>query len=81
MRLPRETIVDRRSGESILIGHSIEVLVEAVEGGRVRLRCWSPSILPVATREVMESVAGENRKAALSSVPTMDDLCRLLGEE
>ena len=81
MSLSRETAVTRGRGESFLIGHSIEVMVEAIEGDRVRLRCWSPSILAVATRELVEAVAAENQKSALSRLPTMDDLCGLLGEE
>ena len=79
--MSKVTALERRPGESILIGHSIEVLVEEVDGDRVRLRCWTPSILAVSEREVFESVASENRKAALSRRPTVEDLCRLQGEE
>ncbi len=81
MSMSRETAIRRRKGESIMIGHSIEVMVEAIEGDQVRLRCWSPAILPVAGREEVEAVAVENQKAALSRLPTMEDLCLLLGEE
>ncbi len=81
MNLTKETSITRRKGESFLIGNSIEVMVEVVEGDRVNLRCWTPSILAVAERELVEAVAGENQKSALSRLPTLDDLCLLLGEE
>lgn len=81
MNLSKETAITRGKGESLLIGNSIEVMVEVIDGDQVRLRCWSPSILAVAGREVVEAVAGENQKSALSRLPTLDDLCRLLGEE
>lgn len=79
-RICREKTVERRVGESFLIGDSIEVLVEAAEDGRIRLRCWVPGSVTVAPRELVESVASENRKATLSRIPGMEDLFAAIEE-
>lgn len=80
-RTMREKTIDRKPGESFLIGDSIEVLVESAANGRVRLRCWAPGSVTVAPRELVEAVAGENGKAVLSRIPSMEDLCAALEEE
>ena len=71
----RERELDRRRGESVLIGDAVEVRVERIEGDRVRLRIWAPGAAAIAPRELVEEVASENRKAALSRMPGWDDLC------
>lgn len=76
----REQVIERRRGESFLIGDSIEIFVETVKDGQVRLRCWAPGSLSIAPRELVEDVAVENRKAALSRVPAMDELFTALEE-
>ncbi len=76
----REKVIERRRGESFLIGDSIEIFVESVKNGRVRLRCWTPGSLSLAPRELVDDVAVENRKATLSRVPAMDELFTALEE-
>ncbi|MFH1278766.1 MAG: carbon storage regulator [Candidatus Eisenbacteria bacterium] len=80
-RTCREKTVERRAGESFLIGDSIEVLVESMKGGRVRLRCWVPGSVTVAPRELVEAVAAENHKATLSRIPGVEDLFEAIEEE
>jgi len=75
MGTPRERRIVRRPGESFLIGDAIEVIVETVENGSVRLRCYAPGSVVVSTRELVDEIAAENRKAVLSVVPTLEDLC------
>lgn len=80
-RMCREKTVERRAGESFLIGDSIEVLVESAKNGRVRLRCYVPGSVTVASRELVESIASENRQATLSRIPGMEDLFAAIEEE
>ncbi len=74
MRRGKECRLVRRAGESVMIGHSVEVIVESIDGDRVRLVCRAPSMLPVGEREVVEKVASENRRAAQSRLPRLEDL-------
>jgi sRNA-binding carbon storage regulator CsrA len=80
MHTCREGTIDRRAGESFLIGDAIEVRVERVERGRVRLRCWIPGCLTLAARETMDEVAEENRRASRSRIPSIDDLVAIQEE-
>ncbi len=76
----RERIVERKKGESILIGDAIVILVDSVERGRVRLRCIAPGSLPLMERERFEEIVEENRRAASSRIPTLPDLLALQEE-
>ncbi|MBN1827076.1 MAG: carbon storage regulator [Candidatus Eisenbacteria bacterium] len=80
-RSVREKEIGRRAGESVLIGDAVEIRVEKIEKDRVRLRVWAPEAAGIAPRELVEEIAAENRSAALSRIPGMDDLCAVQGEE
>lgn len=73
----REREMTRRAGESFLVGDAVEIRIDRIEGDRARLRIWAPDAAAVAPRETVEEVASENRKAALSRIPGLDDLCIL----
>ena len=79
-RSVQERELERRRGESVLIGDVVEVRVEKIDGDRVRLRIWAPGAVTIAPRELVEEVASENRKAVLSRMPGWDDLCVLQEE-
>ncbi|NNE08064.1 MAG: hypothetical protein HKN20_05825 [Gemmatimonadetes bacterium] len=81
MNTTKTVVITRRQGQSILVGNNVEVMVEGITDDTITLRCYSPSGMAIAEREVVEQIANANRKSALSRVPTMEDLCTLLGGE
>jgi len=75
-----ERKIERRAGESFRIGNAIEVCIDSVKGGLVRMRCRASRLLQLVPGEVVDSIAAENRRAAGSRLPTLEDLCTA-GEE
>ena len=55
-------ILQRKAGESVLIGEEIEVSVLSVEAGRVRLAIQAPRSVAILRSEL--KTAAENREAA-----------------
>ena len=56
-------ILQRKEGESLLIGEEVEVTVLAVEAGRVRLAIQAPREVPILRSE-LKAAAQTNREAA-----------------
>ena len=62
-------ILQRRIGQSIKIGDSIEVVVLEVSGEHVRLGIDAPRDIRVLRHELLEALTAENRAA---SAPTSE---------
>lgn len=56
-------ILQRKAGESLLIGDEIEISVLSVEAGRVRLAIEAPKSVSILRSE-LKSAAATNREAA-----------------
>ena len=56
-------ILQRKAGESLMIGEEIEVSVLSVEAGRVRLAIQAPKSVPILRSE-LKIAAEVNREAA-----------------
>jgi carbon storage regulator len=56
-------MMSRRTGETILIGDSIEIVISHIGRNRVRVGIRAPREMPVIAREV-KLVGDENRAAA-----------------
>lgn len=56
-------ILQRKAGQSVLIGEDITVSVVAVDGGRVRLAISAPKDTPILRTELVTATAA-NRDAA-----------------
>lgn len=59
-------VLTRKVGESIVIGHDIEVTVLEVRGEQVRLGIRAPRDVAVHRKEVYLAIQAENREAARS---------------
>ncbi|RPJ41858.1 MAG: carbon storage regulator [Candidatus Latescibacterota bacterium] len=77
----RERVFDRAVGDCIRIGDSIEIRVESIGKGRVRLACSAPAAALLVERERIEEVAEENRRASRSRIPGFEDLLALQEED
>lgn len=66
----------RRTGQSILIGRDVEVVVVRIEGDRVVLGVRAPKEVPVMRSEVVAQVEDEVRGAAGARAGVLEVLKR-----
>ena len=67
-------ILQRKPGESLVIGGDISITVVSVEGGRVRLAISAPQDVPILRSELVAA----NKDSAVEE-PTPMELLGLLG--
>ena len=63
-------ILQRKAGESLLIGDEIEVSVLSVDSGRVRLAIEAPKSVSILRSE-LKTAAEVNREAAVEELPPL----------
>ena len=63
-------ILQRKAGESLLIGDEIEISVLSVEAGRVRLAIEAPKNISILRSE-LKNAAAPNREAADEEAPPL----------
>lgn len=64
-------VLSRKKGQSIMIGHDIEISVIDVQGEQIRLGINAPRNVSIHRKEVFEEIISENRQAA-SNPPDPD---------
>lgn len=64
-------ILQRKEGESLLIGDNVEISVLSVEAGRVRLAIQAPRSVPILRSE-LKVAAQTNREAAAEEVSPLE---------
>jgi len=64
-------ILQRKVGESLLIGDNVEISVLSVEAGRVRLAIQAPRSVPILRSE-LKVAAEANREAAAEEVSPLE---------
>jgi carbon storage regulator len=69
-------ILQRKAGESLLIGEDITVSVLSVDGTRVRLAISAPKDTPILRSELVKAAAANQDAAQEESAP--GDLLQLL---
>ena len=57
-------ILQRKPGESLVIGEDISITVVSVEGGRVRLAISAPQDVPILRSELLDATAANRDSAA-----------------
>ena len=70
-------ILQRKPGESVVIGEEISISVISVEGGRVRLAISAPQEIPILRSELLDATAANRDSAAEEAAPA--ELLGLLG--
>ena len=70
-------ILQRRIGESLVIGEDIRVSVVSIEGGRVRLAISAPPEVSILRSELLDAKLANQDSAAEEAAPT--ELLGLLG--
>ncbi|CAI6084339.1 carbon storage regulator CsrA [Cohnella sp. JJ-181] len=71
-------VLSRKKGESIIIGHDIEIVVLGTEGETVRLGIKAPRSVEVNRKEIYDAIQESNREAVNAQVP-LADLRKLMG--
>ena len=70
-------ILQRKPGESLVIGEDITVSVVSIEGGRVRLAISAPQEVPILRSELLDATAANRDSAVEGAAPA--ELLGLLG--
>lgn len=70
-------ILQRKTGESVVIGEDVEVTVMSIEGNRVRLAISAPSEVSILRSELLDAKLANQDSAAEEAAPT--ELLGLLG--
>lgn len=70
-------ILTRKTGESILIGDDIEVVITSIDQNKVRVGIKSPSHIPIYREELYRKIQQENRNAALMGKEEFDNMLEM----
>ena len=62
-------ILQRKPGESLLIGEEISISILSVEGGRVRLAISAPQEVPILRSELLAATAANQDSAREEAAP------------
>lgn len=67
-------ILTRKTGESILIGDDIQVVITSIDQNRVRVGIKSPKHIPIYREELYRKIQEENRSAASIGKDELDGM-------
>ena len=70
-------ILQRKTGESLVIGEDVRVTVVSIEGGRVRLAISAPSEVAILRSELLDAKLANQDSAVEEAAPA--ELLGLLG--
>ncbi len=72
-------VLSRKIGQSILIGHNIEVKIIDVQGDQIRIGINAPRNITILRKELVDEVKRVNREAVVnSSSVSLEELGRVL---
>jgi carbon storage regulator len=61
-------VIARRKGQRIVVGHEVQIVVNDVSRGTVKLGIVAPPLCSILRGEVHEAIEHANREAAASTV-------------
>ncbi|NLW03458.1 MAG: carbon storage regulator CsrA [Clostridiaceae bacterium] len=61
-------VLTRKKGQSVMIGHDIEISLIDIQGDQVRLGIKAPKSIAVHRKEIYEEIIRENRLATMNSL-------------
>lgn len=67
-------VLSRKTGESILIGDDIEVVITSVEQNKVKVGIKSPPHIPIYREELYRKIREENLRAASIGKDEFDNI-------
>lgn len=69
-------ILNRKLGETIIIGENIEVKILEVQDGKVKIGIEAPKDISILRKEIYDAVIEENQKSLESQVDILEILKR-----
>jgi carbon storage regulator len=66
-------VINRKKGESLLIGDDIEIKITKIEDGSVKIAIDAPKDKIILRKEVYDNIKNENSKA----ITNKDDILKL----
>ncbi|MFA5340369.1 MAG: carbon storage regulator [Clostridia bacterium] len=60
-------VISRKSGESILIGDDIEVIIIESQNGKVKIGVNAKNSIKILRKEIIDQVTAENLKASANT--------------
>ncbi len=73
-------VLTRKIGESVAIGHDVEISVVGLSGGQVRLGFVAPSHVRIWRKELLDELNAQNQNAAESQAH-LKKLAKPIGPE
>lgn len=70
-------ILNRKEGESIIIGDNIEIRILEIQDGKIKIGIEAPKEVTILRKEVYESVVEENKNA----ISTEEDILKFLSQK
>ncbi|WP_149678228.1 carbon storage regulator CsrA [Thermoclostridium caenicola] len=67
-------VLTRKKGQSVMIGHDIEISLIDIQGDQVRLGIKAPRSVAVHRKEIYEEIRSENQLATMRSRDVIDRL-------
>ncbi|MFS8501283.1 MAG: carbon storage regulator CsrA [Caldicoprobacter sp.] len=75
-------VLSRKVGQSVLIGHNIEVKIIEVQGEQVRIGINAPRDVTILRKELMDEIRQTNREAVVdNSRVSLEELGRVFKEK
>lgn len=66
-------VLSRKAGETLFIGHDVEVTIAGIDGNRVRLAINAPKSVPIYRKEVYKKVKnGKAKSSPGNTAPAVD---------
>ena len=69
-------ILTRKTGESILIGDDIEIVITSIDQNKVKVGIKSPPHVPIYREELYRKIQEENRGAAAIGKDEFDSMLK-----
>lgn len=67
-------VLTRKKGQSVMIGHDIEISIIDIQGDQVRIGINAPRSVAVHRKEIYEEIRSENRLATMNARAGIDRL-------
>jgi len=70
-------ILNRKEGESIIIGDNVEIRILEIQDGKIKIGIEAPKEITILRKEVYDSVVEENKNALSSE----EDVLKFLSQK
>ncbi len=69
--------LSRKTGESIVVGHDVEITVLEIKGDQVKIGIKAPKSVPIYRKEIYVQIEEANKEAVAGTGVSPDELKKL----